>query len=89
MAYDIVFYNLLTVNGSNFPRVVSLNETDLNRIRDVYPNIISGSATPVFNPLAQWVNSQQDTENPESRFYSASWQREFGQYVFEAFAIGR
>ena len=83
MAYDIVFYNLLTVNGSNYPRVVSLNETDLNLIRDVYPNIISGSATPTFNPLAQWVNSQQDTENPESRFYSASWQREFGHYVFE------
>jgi len=24
IAYDFLFYNILTVNGSNFPRVVSL-----------------------------------------------------------------
>ena len=83
MAYDVIFYNLLIVNASNYPRVVSLNETELSRIRDLYPNKLEGSATPVFNPLAQWVNSQQDTENPESRFYSATWQREMGRYVFE------
>ena len=83
IAYDVIFYNLLIVNASNYPRVVSLNETDLNVIRDIYPNKLTGSATPTFNPLAQWVNSQEDTENPESRFYSASWQRELGNYVFE------
>ena len=83
MAYDVIFYNLLIVNASNYPRIVSLNETDLSRIRDLYPTQLTGDATPVFNPLAQWVNSQQTTENPESRFYSASWQREMGHYVFE------
>ena len=83
IAYDVIFYNLLIVNASNYPRVVSLNETNLEVIRDVYPNKLTGSATPTFNPLAQWVNSQQDTENPESRFYSASWQRELGNYVLE------
>ena len=83
MAYDVIFYNLLIVSASNYPRVVSLNETDLGKIRDVYPTKLTGSATATFNPLAQWVNSQQTTENPESRFYSASWQREIGRYVFE------
>ena len=83
MAYDVIFYNLLIVSASNYPRIVSLNETDLARTRDLYPTKLTGSATPVFNPLAQWVNSQETTENPESRFYSASWQREVGRYVFE------
>jgi hypothetical protein len=80
MAYDVIFYNLLTVNGSNYPRVVTLNETD---VVDVYPARLQGSAQPEFNPLAGWVNSQEDTENPESRFYSLSMQRQLGQYVFE------
>jgi len=81
MAYDVIFYNLLTVNGSNYPRVVTLNETD---VVDVYPARLQGSAQPEFNPLAGWVNSQEDTENPESRFYSLSMQRQLGHYVFEA-----
>ena len=81
VAYDVLFYNLLVVNGSNFPRVVTLQEVN---VVDVYPNKLQGSADPVFNPLAGYVNSQQDTENPEQRFYSASIQRELGRrFVLE------
>jgi hypothetical protein len=80
VAYDIIFYNLLTVNGSNFPRVVTLDVTDQ---QNLYPNLLTGSATPTFSPTAAWVNSQQDTENPESRFYSLTMQREVGNYLFE------
>lgn len=80
IGYDVLFYNLLTVNGSNFPRVVTLNQTN---VVDLYPNKLTGSAEPVFNPLAGWVNSPADTESPESRFYSLSLQREVGNYLFE------
>lgn len=80
IAYDVLFYNLLVVNGSNFPRVVTLNQ---NNVVDVYPNRLQGSAEPVFNPLAGWANSEQDTENPESRFYSLTMQRQLGHYRFE------
>ena len=80
MGYDVIFYNLLVVNGSNFPRVVTLNQ---NNVVDLYPNRLTGSATPVFNPLAGYTNSAQNTENPESQFYSLSWQREAGNYLFE------
>jgi hypothetical protein len=80
IAYDVLFYNLLIVNGSNYPRVVTLNETN---VVDVYPTRLTGSADPVFNPLAGWANSQETTENPESRFYSASMQRQVGNYIFE------
>jgi hypothetical protein len=80
IGYDVLFYNLLVVNASNYPRVVTLNQ---NNVLDLYPNRLSGSATPVFNPLAGFTNSAQNTENPESRFYSLTMQREIGNYLFE------
>jgi len=80
VAYDVLFYNLLTVNASNYPRVVTL---DVNNIQDLYPNKVAGSATATFNPLAGWTNSAENTQSPESRFYSATVQREMGNYLFE------
>ncbi len=80
MGYDVLFYNLLVVNASNYPRVVTL---DVNNVRDLYPNKLTGSATPKFDPLSSWTNSAQNTENPESRFYSLSMQREVRNYLFE------
>ena len=80
VGYDVLFYNLLVVNASNYPRVVTLNQ---NNVLDVYPNRLTGSASPVFNPLAGYTNSADNTENPESRFYSLSMQREIGNYLFE------
>jgi len=80
VGYDVLFYNLLIVNASNFPRVVTLTQQN---VMDVYPNRLQGSTTPTFNPLATWVNSQENTETPEQRFYSASMQRELGRFVFE------
>ena len=80
IGYDVLFYNLLVVNASNYPRVVTL---DVNNVRDLYPNKLTGSATPAFDPLAGWTNSAADTESPESRFYSLTMQREVGNYLFE------
>jgi len=80
IGYDVLFYNLLVVNASNYPRVVTLN---VNDVADVYPNRLTGSASPVFNALAGYTNSAEATENPESRFYSLSMQREVGNYLFE------
>jgi hypothetical protein len=80
IGYDVLFYNLLVVNASNYPRVVTL---DVNDVQNLYPNKLTGSATATFNPLASWTNSAQNTESPESRFYSATMQREVGNYLFE------
>ncbi len=80
IAYDVLFYNLLTVNASNFPRIVTLDVTDQ---QNLYPTLLTGSATPTFNPLAAWTNSAEDTESPESRFYSLTLQRAIGSYTFE------
>jgi hypothetical protein len=77
-SYDFLFYNLLTVNASNFPRV---NVQNLFNQQDVYPNIIKGSGSVVFNPKNGWVNSAEDTQNPESHFWSADIQREIKNVV--------
>ena len=67
IGYDVIFYNLLTVRHQ-LPDVNTLNRQ--NNILDLYPNKLTGSATPVFNPLNAWTNMPENLENPESRFYS-------------------
>ncbi len=73
VAYDILFYNILTVNASNFPRVVVGR---LDNAFDVYPTVASVSGAPVFNPLATYVNTPQDSATPYAQLYSFSIQRE-------------
>src|SRR6185503_15375600 len=78
IAYDVLFYNLLTVNTN--PNVVTV---DQNNVLDFYPNKLSSGNAPSFSPLSSYTNSAEDTENPESRFYSLTMQREVGRYLFE------
>lgn len=79
--YDVLFSNILTVNASNFPRVVVARQ---DIVRDVYPNLLPVSAQAVFNPLATFVNTPENAENPESDTFSLSAQREMGvDYVVE------
>src|SRR5262249_23510823 len=80
IGYDVLFYNLLTVNGSNFPRVVTAN---INNATDVYPNLLQGSGTAVFDPLAAYTNSPVDTLSPDSKYWSFSVGREIGDFVAE------
>ncbi len=81
IGYDVLFYNLLTVNGSNFPRV---NTASVNNVNDLYPNLLQAGGTPVFNPLNAWTNSPEDTQNPDSKFWSFSIGRDVGDFVLEA-----
>ncbi len=79
--FDVLFYNILTVNGSNYPRVVVGR---LDNATDVYPNIVPVTGAAVFNPLATFVNSPEDIESPENHLWSLSWQRELArQFVWE------
>ncbi len=81
MGYDVLFYNLLTVNGSNYPRIATAS---INNVVDTYPNLLQAGGSPVFNPLNAWTNSAADTENPDSKFWSFSIGREIGEFVIEA-----
>ena len=78
MSYDVVFYNLLTVNTN--PNVVT---ADLFNVQDVYPSLIPASGSAVFSPLSSYTNSPEDLQNPDSKFYSFSIGREIGEFVVE------
>ncbi|HEX8722425.1 MAG TPA: carboxypeptidase regulatory-like domain-containing protein [Pyrinomonadaceae bacterium] len=79
--YDVLFYNILTVNAANFPRVVT-GRAD-NPV-DVFPNVAPVSGAAKFDPLATYVNSPENLESPESHIYSLTVQRELGRaYVLE------
>jgi len=83
MGYDVLFYNILTVNASNYPRVVTGN-VDRPALPNQWPNLLPTSATPVLNPYATFVNSPTDMINPTTRYYSFSIQRQFlNNYIFE------
>lgn len=74
--YDVLFYNILTVNASNFPRVVVGR---IDNATDIFPAVAPVSGTPVFNPLATFVNTPSDARTPYAELYSFSIQREFGR----------
>jgi outer membrane receptor protein involved in Fe transport len=79
--YDVLFYNILTVNGANFPRVFTgISDNPV----DTFPNVAPVSGAPSFNPLSGYVNSPEDLATPESHIYSLTMQRELGRdFVLE------
>lgn len=83
VAYDVLFYNILTVNASNFPRVV-VGQIVSPNTQNLYPNIATVTGAPVFNPLATYVNTPENAVNPYSQLFSLSVQREFSRdYILE------
>lgn len=81
ISYDLLFYNILVVNAGNFP-FTSVNS--VNNVVDQFPARVPVSA-PSFNPLNQFVNTQEDARTPYSQLYSLSVQREmFRNFVLEA-----
>jgi hypothetical protein len=79
--YDLLFYNILTVNASNYPRVVV--PLVFNQF-DQFPNRLPVSGNPVFNPLATYVNTPEDAVTPKGQSFSLTIQRQFANdYVLE------
>ena len=72
ISYDLLFTNILIVNAGNFP-FTTVNQ--VNNVVDQFPARVPVSA-PVFNPLAQFVNTQEDARTPYSQLFSLSFQRE-------------
>ncbi|MGH9629952.1 MAG: hypothetical protein ACRD7E_16665, partial [Bryobacteraceae bacterium] len=85
VSYDILFFNILTVTASNYPRVVNVNLNRGEGIADQYPQLVPGSPDiQPLNPLNIFVNANTDMQNPTTHFYSFSMQRQFGRnYIFE------
>lgn len=80
VAYDVLFFNLLTVNAGNFPFTQT---SQLTNIVDVFPNRLAPSPV-TFNPLSLFVNTPENAGTPYSQLYSLTTQRELGSdYVLE------
>jgi outer membrane receptor protein involved in Fe transport len=80
ISYDLLFYNILVVNAGNFPFT---STSSVNNVVDQFPGRVPVTA-PVFNPLNQFVNTQQDARTPYSQLFSLSFQRElFRDYQLE------
>lgn len=81
IGYDVLFYNILTVNASNYPRVVVPNVQ--NQV-DVFPNRLAVGGAARFDPLATYVNTPEDAKNPMTQSFSLTVQRQiYNSFVLE------
>ena len=82
VAYDVLFYNIMAVTATNYPRVVNSETTDnLNRFPALAPKI------PTLAPLnlltTSFQNASEDLQNPTTNFWTLSLQRELGNTLLE------
>src|SRR5581483_10513636 len=59
MNYDVLFYNILSVNSQNYPRVANTQVTSPATF-NTYPTLPPKQGAAVLNPLNSWVNSPSD-----------------------------
>ncbi len=84
IGYDVLFYNILTVNASNYPRISSRTAYQPDTI-NLFPKLEARQQAATLNAMDTFVNSPEDTQNPTTHFYSFSIQRQYRRdYVFEA-----
>jgi hypothetical protein len=77
VAYDVLFYNILTNNASNYPRVVK-SITNRPGTDNLYPTLAPKITTiPPFDPMLAFTNTQTDVQNPTTHFWNLSVQRQF------------
>ena len=84
IAYDVLFYNILTITASNYPRVVRSQafQPDTNNL---FPTLApKQTALPAFSLLTAFANTPMDIQNPTTNFWSFSIQRQLSNhYLFE------
>jgi hypothetical protein len=90
MAYDVLFYAILSQTANNYPRVVT-STTSAPATANLFPTLAPKVTTiPALNPLTStFVNVPEDTQRPTTNFWNLSVQRQFGaNHVFEVGYIG-
>lgn len=82
LTYDYLFFNILTVNASNYPRVKT-STLDRSALANLWPSLKTGAA-PGFDPRLAYVNAPTDLQSPQANIWSFSIQRQLGKgYVLE------
>jgi hypothetical protein len=90
IAYDVLFYSILTTAAGNYPRVVS-SLTQQPATQNLFPTLAPKVAViPPLNPLTSpFVNVPEDTQRPTTNFWSLSVQRQFGAaHILEVGYLG-
>jgi hypothetical protein len=76
IAYDVLFFNLLTVTAMNYPRVIRF-DVRAPATDDLFPALPpKDTSIPPFNPLSQFVNVPSDIQHPTTHFWSFTVQRQ-------------
>jgi hypothetical protein len=84
MFYDGVFFNLLSISETQYPRIVNDNRFFPDTL-NLYPTLLPPTTTkPVLDPLNAFFNAAPGLRNPASATYSLSIQRAFSKnYIVE------
>ncbi|MBI1955416.1 MAG: TonB-dependent receptor [Acidobacteria bacterium] len=86
VGYDVLFYNILTVTASNYPRVV---KSDTVPSQNLFPTLAPKQTNippfdPLKTPLTSFTNASTDIQNPTTQFWSFSIQRQIREnYLLE------
>lgn len=90
MAYDVLFYAILSTTASNYPRIVTSTTTGA-ATANLFPTLAPKVSTiPPLNPLTStFVNVPEDAQRPTTNFWNLSVQRQFGvNHVLELGYLG-
>lgn len=84
IAYDVLFYNILSITASNYPRVVR-SQTFQPQTINLFPILAPKDTTiPPFSPLTPFANTPTDIQNATTSFWSFSIQRQLSHsHLFE------
>jgi hypothetical protein len=89
LAYDVIFYAILSTASSNYPRVVT-STTNAPATANLFPTLAPKITTiPPLNSLTTFVNTPEDIQRPTTNFWNLSLQRQFdGNHVVEIGYLG-
>jgi hypothetical protein len=90
MAYDVLFYGILSTAASNYPRIVT-STTSAPATANLFPTLAPKVAViPPLNPFTStFVNVPEDIQRPTTNFWSLSLQRQFdANHVLEFGYLG-
>jgi hypothetical protein len=78
LAYDVIFYAILSQASNNYPRVV-MSTTNPPATANLFPTLAPKVTTiPALNPLSStFVNTPEDIQRPTTNFWNLSLQRQF------------
>lgn len=87
MAYDPIFYALLSNIAPNYPRTNQQVNT-ASELIDVFPALTpKNPVIPAFSPTLNFVNFPSDSQNPTTHYWTLSVQRQFGGETGQDFIL--